>query len=91
MLHAHSHCQRWIDISEDVQVNDSTEKMYYELDYDMEKSGFFSELRKKAGQEGLDTAETHRLCDAIHWMRLSNRKLAFDMTEEEMSRCELGK
>lgn len=80
MLHAHSHCPRWIDISESVTDNESTQKMYYEMNYDFEMSGFFPELRKKAGQEDLDTNEMHHVCDTIHWMRESNRKLSFTLT-----------
>ena len=49
MLHAHSHCQRWEDMSADDQANESTKKMMYEIGYDMEESGFYPELRKKAG------------------------------------------
>ena len=34
---------------------DNTKRMYYELNYDLETSGFFPELRKKSGETDLDT------------------------------------
>ena len=33
----------------------------------------------------------HNLCDAIHWMRMSNRKTFFTLTDEETAHCEISK
>lgn len=91
MLHAHSHCPRFIQLQDTIKDMENTEKMYYELNYDLEMSGFGPELRAKTGTEDSSPIAMYHLCDAIHWMRASNRKLAFNLTDEEWSRVEISK
>ena len=57
-MHAHSHCDRWVEIGESVKDMDNTERMYQELDDDEEQSGFFNSLRTRSGLN-LDTEEMH--------------------------------
>ena len=61
-----------------------TKKMYSDIDFDMENSGFFTDLRQKTGLADETTKEMHSLCNYIDWMRLNKIDLAFSLTEDEL-------
>ena len=65
--------------------------MFFELEYDLEMSGFAAELRTKTGTENDTMAVIHDLCDAIYWMIVNDRPLAFHLTEEELGRLGVDK
>ena len=69
---------------------DNTERMYKEIDDDMEGSGFFPSLRARAGLV-LDTEETHQLCDYLYWMEMNKREVKIELTDEDKRRCGLSK
>jgi hypothetical protein len=61
--------------------------MYDEIDYDMERSGFYEKLRNLTGHSGDSTHHMHQVCDYIFWARESGLELSFSLTEEELQRC----
>lgn len=69
----------------------ATQLMYDEIDYDMERSGFFDHLRHLGGLEDQSLHKVHQLCDYIYWATASNIELYFELTDEEFNRCLLVK
>ena len=65
--------------------------MYNEIDYDMERSGFYERLRLLTGNEGASLHQMHLVCDYIYWAIESNLELSFDLTDEDYQRCLITK
>lgn len=84
-------CDRFDQVRHAVSSEIATQLMYDEIDYDMERSGFYDHLRHLAGLEGESTHKMHQLCDYIYWATVSNIELSFELTEEEYRRCLITK
>lgn len=52
------------------------------MDYDMERSGFFSELRQLTNMTNATTKEMYDATNYIYWTRMSNRTLMFELNEK---------
>jgi len=84
-------CHRYDRVRHAVQTEIATELMYSEIDYDMERSGFYEKLRQLTGHKGDSLHHMHQLCDYIYWALESGLELSFTMTEEEYRRCMITK
>ena len=65
--------------------------MYDEINYDMERSGFYEHLRELTDNHGASMHHMHQVCDYIYWARESHMELNFELTDEEYRRCLLTK
>ena len=65
--------------------------MYNEIDYDMERSGFYERLRHLTGNEGASLHHMHLVCDYIYWAIESNLQLSFDLSDDDYHRCLITK
>lgn len=84
-------CPRYEQVRHAISQEIGTEIMYSEIDYDMERSGFYERLRQLTGHEGDSRHHMHLICDYIYWAVESNLELNFEMTDEEYNRCLITK
>ena len=85
-MRAHKICPLH-DKCEQVGEEVIAKKMYEDIDYDMEQSGFFPKLREKITYLD-DVADTdaevlHDFADYIVWMERSKKEISFNLTKDE--------
>lgn len=90
ILHlTHSSCPRLDQIQKAMKADSEAVFLQKQIDDDLE-STLFPELRKLTGKTDADTEEMHNVCNYIMWMHTNNRKLKFDLTDEQFRQCEVS-
>lgn len=70
-------CERFDQVGDDVEDDIGSVMMDTEIDYDMERSGFFPRLRELADMKGESTHHMNTVCTYIYWANQSNIELKF--------------
>ena len=84
-------CDRFDKVRHAISTDIATMLMYDEIDFDMERSGFFERVRHLSGNEGASIHTMHLICDYIYWARESHIELTFTLSDEDYRRCLLTK